>query len=214
MTYNHSGGSLDKVAYNTGGLYCSITPAGLRHMLFHIISKLTYLLTRIEWQKEYVPDWARDAYNQASDWVNSFDMSKVQLPEFSLPEVDFSKFQFPRSGGSGPQADPNITAALPDDRRRGEEGDASSRRVFREREEEVAQPEVNKRDDVKRGPGLPPPDEALMLLTKKMIEIRNLLKTVNNNTTMTLPSIVVIGSQSSGKSSVLESIVGHEFLPK
>jgi dynamin-like GTPase MGM1, mitochondrial len=30
----------------------------------------------------------------------------------------------------------------------------------------------------------------------------------------TLPSIVVIGSQSSGKSSVLEAIVGHEFLPK
>ncbi|CAG8577586.1 8482_t:CDS:2, partial [Cetraspora pellucida] len=29
-----------------------------------------------------------------------------------------------------------------------------------------------------------------------------------------LPSIVVIGSQSSGKSSVLEAIVGHEFLPK
>ena len=29
-----------------------------------------------------------------------------------------------------------------------------------------------------------------------------------------LPQICVIGSQSSGKSSVLEAIVGHEFLPK
>ena len=29
-----------------------------------------------------------------------------------------------------------------------------------------------------------------------------------------LPSIIVIGSQSSGKSSVLEAIVGKEFLPK
>ena len=29
-----------------------------------------------------------------------------------------------------------------------------------------------------------------------------------------LPQICVLGSQSSGKSSVLEAIVGHEFLPK
>ncbi|KAI8818975.1 P-loop containing nucleoside triphosphate hydrolase protein [Fimicolochytrium jonesii] len=65
-----------------------------------------------------------------------------------------------------------------------------------------------------KGPSLPPPDEDLMVLTKKLIEIRNLLKTVDNNAKMTLPSIVVVGSQSSGKSSVLEAIVGHEFLPK
>lgn len=53
-----------------------------------------------------------------------------------------------------------------------------------------------------------------MLLTRKMIEIRNILQTVGQSGTLTLPSIVVIGSQSSGKSSVLEAIVGHEFLPK
>ncbi|KAF2762841.1 hypothetical protein EJ05DRAFT_447272 [Pseudovirgaria hyperparasitica] len=57
-------------------------------------------------------------------------------------------------------------------------------------------------------------DEQMMLLTKKMIEIRSLLQTVGQSETLTLPSIVVIGSQSSGKSSVLEAIVGHEFLPK
>lgn len=49
---------------------------------------------------------------------------------------------------------------------------------------------------------------------KKMIEVRNILKSAEMETTLNLPSIVVIGSQSSGKSSVLESIVGHEFLPK
>ncbi|KAI9208798.1 P-loop containing nucleoside triphosphate hydrolase protein [Polychytrium aggregatum] len=60
----------------------------------------------------------------------------------------------------------------------------------------------------------PPPSE-LMVLTKKLIEIRNLLKTIDNNgSNLKLPSIVVVGSQSSGKSSVLEAIVGHEFLPK
>ncbi|KAF2797543.1 hypothetical protein K505DRAFT_372395 [Melanomma pulvis-pyrius CBS 109.77] len=57
-------------------------------------------------------------------------------------------------------------------------------------------------------------DEQMMMLTKKMIEIRGLLQTVGQSETLSLPSIVVIGSQSSGKSSVLEAIVGHEFLPK
>jgi GTP-binding protein EngB required for normal cell division len=57
--------------------------------------------------------------------------------------------------------------------------------------------------------------EDLVGLTRKLIEIRNLLKTVKlSSTVMILPSIVVVGSQSSGKSSVLESIVGHVFLPK
>ncbi|KAJ5633829.1 hypothetical protein N7528_001671 [Penicillium herquei] len=57
-------------------------------------------------------------------------------------------------------------------------------------------------------------DDQMMVLTRKMIEIRNILQSVGQSGTLTLPSIVVIGSQSSGKSSVLEAIVGHEFLPK
>ncbi|KAI9369259.1 putative mitochondrial dynamin GTPase [Aspergillus egyptiacus] len=57
-------------------------------------------------------------------------------------------------------------------------------------------------------------NEQMMVLTRKMIEIRNILQTVGQSGSLTLPSIVVIGSQSSGKSSVLEAIVGHEFLPK
>jgi replication fork clamp-binding protein CrfC len=57
-------------------------------------------------------------------------------------------------------------------------------------------------------------DGQMMLLTKKMIEVRSILQTVGQSDALTLPSIVVIGSQSSGKSSVLEAIVGHEFLPK
>ncbi|KAJ2984244.1 hypothetical protein NQ176_g81 [Zarea fungicola] len=57
-------------------------------------------------------------------------------------------------------------------------------------------------------------DDQMMVLTKKMIEIRTILQNVGQSSTLSLPSIVVIGSQSSGKSSVLEAIVGHEFLPK
>lgn len=57
-------------------------------------------------------------------------------------------------------------------------------------------------------------DDQMMVLTKKMIEIRSMLQLVGKSEALVLPSIVVIGSQSSGKSSVLEAIVGHEFLPK
>lgn len=53
------------------------------------------------------------------------------------------------------------------------------------------------------------------MLTRKLIQVRNILKTIDHESdSLSLPSIVVIGSQSSGKSSVLEAIVGHEFLPK
>ncbi|KAJ3278623.1 dynamin-like GTPase mgm1 [Borealophlyctis nickersoniae] len=162
-----------------------------------------------EWEKEYVPDWARDAYGKASDWVKSVDLSQIQLPEFKFPEIDLSGFKFPEP--SSPTA-----ALLGDDdkRRRGEEEETlGKRRLLEEDTAEAAAPEVSNLS-AKKSAGLPPPDEDLMFLTKKMIEIRNLLKTVDNSANMTLPSIVVIGSQSSGKSSVLESIVGHEFLPK
>ncbi|SCV67493.1 BQ2448_5104 [Microbotryum intermedium] len=54
----------------------------------------------------------------------------------------------------------------------------------------------------------------LMLLTRRLIEIRSILLSIGEDEGLTLPSIVVIGSQSSGKSSVLEAIVGREFLPK
>ena len=57
-------------------------------------------------------------------------------------------------------------------------------------------------------------NDQIMLLTRKMIEIRATLQALGQNDDFKLPSIVVIGSQSSGKSSVLEAIVGHEFLPK
>lgn len=57
-------------------------------------------------------------------------------------------------------------------------------------------------------------DEGMLTLTRQMIEIRNLLATIDHSDALRLPQIVVIGSQSSGKLSVLEALVGHEFLPK
>jgi replication fork clamp-binding protein CrfC len=69
-------------------------------------------------------------------------------------------------------------------------------------------------DEDSRSPVQAARDDQMMVLTKKMIEIRNILQKVGQTQALQLPSIVVIGSQSSGKSSVLEAIVGHEFLPK
>ncbi|KAJ1995158.1 mitochondrial dynamin GTPase Msp1 [Coemansia spiralis] len=73
----------------------------------------------------------------------------------------------------------------------------------------------------------PNDENVLMELTKKLLEIQTILKSVEiddqtgstdrdgrHSNALRLPSIVVIGSQSSGKSSVLEAIVGQEFLPK
>lgn len=57
-------------------------------------------------------------------------------------------------------------------------------------------------------------DNSMINLTKQMIEIRNILSQLDSVDNVQLPSIVVIGSQSGGKSSVLEALVGHEFLPK
>ena len=52
-------------------------------------------------------------------------------------------------------------------------------------------------------------------LIRKMIEVRDVLQAAGLQDKLeNMPSIIVIGSQSSGKSSVLESLVGHQFLPK
>lgn len=67
-------------------------------------------------------------------------------------------------------------------------------------------------DDPSLGPDSSTND--LMLLTKKLIEIRSILLSIDQSEGLQLPAIVVTGSQSSGKSSVLEAIVGREFLPK
>ncbi|KAF9869465.1 dynamin family protein [Colletotrichum karsti] len=69
-------------------------------------------------------------------------------------------------------------------------------------------------EDDPRDPDEVARDDQMMVLTKKMIEIRGMLQQVGQSSALTLPSIVVIGSQSSGKSSVLEALVCHEFLPK
>ena len=54
--------------------------------------------------------------------------------------------------------------------------------------------------------------EKLIPLINKLQEV--FVRTKISNFQMNLPQIVVIGGQSSGKSSVLENIVGLDFLPR
>ncbi|KAJ3141460.1 vacuolar protein sorting-associated protein 1 [Physocladia obscura] len=54
----------------------------------------------------------------------------------------------------------------------------------------------------------------LTLLIKKINKLQDAFASVSVNNPIDLPQIVVIGSQSSGKSSVLENIVGKDFLPR
>ncbi|KND04995.1 dynamin-related GTPase MGM1 [Spizellomyces punctatus DAOM BR117] len=169
-----------------------------------------------ELQKEYVPDWMKDAFSKANDFVSSIDLSNIEIPEIRLPDidVDLSKFKLP-------DILPQTPPALPGMEKAAEKFDELTTAALGgdpigtiPTELDVMKAVQHQATQTKPMSTMTPPDEDLMVLTKKLIEVRNLLKTVDNNAKMTLPSIVVIGSQSSGKSSVLEAIVGHEFLPK
>ncbi|KAI3659099.1 hypothetical protein MP638_001966 [Amoeboaphelidium occidentale] len=54
---------------------------------------------------------------------------------------------------------------------------------------------------------------AFSTLTKRLLDVKSVLSTAVDSS-FSLPSLVVIGSQSSGKSSLLEHLIGHKFLPK
>ena len=45
-------------------------------------------------------------------------------------------------------------------------------------------------------------------------KLQDVLGALGQTTALDLPQIVVVGGQSSGKSSVLEAIVGRSFLPR
>ncbi|KAJ3082026.1 dynamin-like GTPase mgm1 [Quaeritorhiza haematococci] len=178
-----------------------------------------------EFEDKYVPDWMKDAYNKTTDYVKSIDLKNIniELPEFN---IDFSKFRIPGELSSEqepprPKSPSNLRDQSRDNVTARPQSPSSSSTdmdfnniLKSERSGNVAGGGVAGGSG-NRSNGMPPPEEDLMVLTKKLIEVRNLLKTVDTSTTnLKLPSIVVIGSQSSGKSSVLEAIVGHEFLPK
>lgn len=148
----------------------------------------------VNYKVQEVHSYTTDKLNQASDWLSGVYSSvkdgiqSIELPDFSSGETE--------SGGKK-----NKKGEEEEGNNGGEEAAATAAAAAAAVTASTGAEEDGDEDQ-------------MMVLTKKMIEIRSILQKVDQSETLQLPSIVVIGSQSSGKSSVLEAIVGHEFLPK
>ncbi|KAF2205654.1 hypothetical protein GQ43DRAFT_406911 [Delitschia confertaspora ATCC 74209] len=187
--------------------------AGISYIQYQAGQAGSYAVDLFGRAKDGVTGVANSAFDTASGvfgqigqgWENKKDqLEKMEYPEW-LQRLIAKDGSGGSSGsengnGSGPEGDPKKggmgTAAA------GASTAAAFGYATKEEDEDRMEGEKIARD------------EQMMMLTRKMIEIRGLLQTVGQSDQLTLPSIVVIGSQSSGKSSVLEAIVGHEFLPK
>ena len=146
---------------------------------------------------------AADALDTASEGLKSLSAaaSAVKLPSFEAPQ--FLKDFFSASEGSEGEGRSDTGSKKSSGKPNGEDAAIAAL---------VAATMSSPSDSDRSGSDLR--QNGLMHLTRKLIEIRTMLLSIDQSDTLKLPSIVVIGSQSSGKSSVLEAIVGHEFLPK
>ena len=160
-------------------------------------------------------DTVTDAFETASDGIRTVtaQVSGIKLPE--LPSVE------------SPQFLKDIFSNLDnrkgeDNRKDGGEDEGPQRRNRNPQDAaaiatliaaQMSSPSDSKANSTDSG-AADTRQNGLMHLTRKLIEIRSMLLSIDQSDALKLPSIVVIGSQSSGKSSVLEAIVGHEFLPK
>ncbi|KAI9066319.1 hypothetical protein FKP32DRAFT_1566324 [Trametes sanguinea] len=155
-----------------------------------------------------VQDTVSDAFDTASDAVKGVTsrISDVKLPSFETPEFLKDLFSSSSEGGGREQHDEDPG---PSSRKRKPDGeDAAALAAM------MAATSLSATDSKATEADGDGRQNGLMNLTRKLIEIRTMLISIDQSDALKLPSIVVIGSQSSGKSSVLEAIVGHEFLPK
>ncbi|KAG5294720.1 dynamin GTPase [Histoplasma ohiense] len=179
-------------------------------------------LAYIQYQAAQAGNYAMDFIRQAGDTAGGVGLSilqniqdiaeqtnrgwqrtkeDIELPEWAQKVLRLKEQS--ESGGGGSSGGGG--RGSPKESRTGAAvvaGAAAGARLGHDSDEDVASDKKNAIDD------------QMMILTRKMIEIRSILQRIGQSNALTLPSIVVIGSQSSGKSSVLEAIVGHEFLPK
>ncbi|KAL0577178.1 mitochondrial dynamin GTPase Msp1 [Marasmius crinis-equi] len=153
-----------------------------------------------EWMNT-VQDTASELFGSASEGVKNITglVSGIHLPEVN---VDFLKDMFSSSNESSSSSSNS------------ESNDTPPNPVPPAVAVVAAVASLDDDLDSPPNPFAPNDNNDLMLLTKKLIEIRSMLNSIDQSDALKLPSIVVIGSQSSGKSSVLEAIIGHEFLPK
>ncbi|KAG6900574.1 hypothetical protein C0993_008291 [Termitomyces sp. T159_Od127] len=156
---------------------------------------------------------ASDNLKSATDGLKAMSshIPEVKLPEINLETPQFLKdlFASTQDGekGKGPEGDKDDHE--PNQKNRSPQDDAAIAALVAATMSSPSDP--NASNDTLRQDSR---QNGLMHLTRKLIEIRSMLLSIDQSDALKLPSIVVIGSQSSGKSSVLEAIVGHEFLPK
>jgi GTP-binding protein EngB required for normal cell division len=161
-----------------------------------------------------VQDTATDVFDSASDALKSVSarVSEVELPTFPKVETpQFLKSFIASLEGSSTGEDEGGGGSSKRNRPpNGEDGAAIAALVAAT----MSSPSDSQANSNSEDANSDSRQNGLMHLTKKLIEIRSMLLSIDQSDALKLPSIVVIGSQSSGKSSVLEAIVGHEFLPK
>ena len=178
---------------------------GLAYLQYQATQAGSYAIDILGKGKDWAAGTTESIWGGAKDVAeqtkNGWDRTreKIQLPEWMRQIYEGGEGSSSSGGG------PNGGGPTPNQSRVGTAAGAGTGAAFgysQSPEEDERSGEQAARDD------------QMMMLTKKMIEIRNILKVVGQQSALILPSIVVIGSQSSGKSSVLEAVVGHEFLPK
>ncbi|KAG5340908.1 hypothetical protein C0989_012660 [Termitomyces sp. Mn162] len=156
---------------------------------------------------------ASDNIKSATDGLKAISthIPDVKLPEINLETPQFLKALFASNEGGekgkGPEGEEDEHKS--NQKNRSPQDDATIAALVAATMSSPADP---KAPNDASGQDLR--QNGLMHLTRKLIEIRSMLLSIDQSDALKLPSIVVIGSQSSGKSSVLEAIVGHEFLPK
>ncbi|KAG9005852.1 dynamin-like GTPase mgm1 [Tulasnella sp. JGI-2019a] len=175
--------------------------------------KIEELKTRSTAWISDVQDGAADMFDAAGERFSSLrtqvaGIELPSLPTFEAPEFLRNMFQSSSEGEKEEQKESKGEEETGGNRG---SGGPSLAALITATMSSPSEPSNEER--IRTSDSLDKPSE-LMHLTKKLIGIRSILLSVGQSDSLTLPSIVVIGSQSSGKSSVLEAIVGHEFLPK
>ncbi|KAG6849728.1 hypothetical protein H0H93_005931 [Arthromyces matolae] len=162
---------------------------------------------------ESAQDTAHGLFETASGSLKSasegLKVMTSNLPDIKVETPQFLKDLFASSGGSRKEGRSDEEAHESGQNNRSPKDDAAIAALVAATMSSPSDSETT--NDVS---GQDLRQNGLMHLTRKLIEIRSMLLSIDQSDALKLPSIVVIGSQSSGKSSVLEAIVGHEFLPK
>lgn len=193
--------------------YISIIPRVLGKMVrvpIYVGGGVAAVGSYVAYKIEETSNYTLDKWGQIKDFSEYWKDKLLN----SLPEHNNQNNSNDNGGGNSDNGivQTAVLAGLTD-----EEKDELQQREaeLAKRKQHDATSGVADEDDEDETESIDTTQDEMLNLTKQMIEIRSILNKIDSSSShVTLPSIVVIGSQSSGKSSVLESIVGKDFLPK